>query len=145
MVVVVVVGWWCSILLCAFHSSSCSSSLVPFLLFLLAGDTIDGSPIHMWWIDVAAMLQFFKNNPNALIIFSEFTTEVVVRGQLQLDYRSQKQDRLVQSLIIINGQTQPLWHSFVKSKVHSMFQSLLQIVASPPATVLRIFWMDPSW
>jgi hypothetical protein len=71
----------------------------------------------MWWIDVAAMLQFFKNNPNALIIFSEFTTEVVVRGQLQLDYRSQKQDRLVQSLIIINGQTQPLWHSFVKSKV----------------------------
>jgi hypothetical protein len=140
-----VVGWWCSILLCAFHSSSCSSSLVPFLLFLLAGDTIDGSPIHMWWIDVAALLQFFKNNPNALIIFSEFTTEVVVRGQLQLDYRSQKQDRLVQSLIIINGQTQPLWHSFVKSKVRSMFQSLLQIVASPPATVLRIFWMDPSW
>ena len=113
--------------------------------FLLAGDTIDGSPIHMWWIDVAAMTKFLKSNPNALIIFTEFTTEVVVRGQLQLDYRSQKQDRLVQSLIVINGQTQSLWHSFVKSKVRFILQSLLQLVASPPATVLRIFWMDPSW
>jgi hypothetical protein len=107
--------------------------------------TIEGSPIHMFWIDTTAMLKFLDEKMGSPTILLEFIAEIVVRGQLQLDFLSQQQDRLVQSLVIINGATESIWRTFMLGKYRSAFQSMLKMVASPPAIVYRIFWMDPTW
>ena len=108
-----------------------------------AGVSLSGNPINMWWMNSDSLISMVQ--PEQWEMMLEFAREVMVRRQLQQDFLSVEQDRLVQTVVIGNGYSQPMWRFFVPGLPRNRILTLMNLASQFPSMVSRIFWMDPSW
>jgi len=111
--------------------------------FLNAGTTVHGDPVFMWWLDTGLLQQMAAPGTREKVL--GFVRENLVRRQIQLDYMSHQHDRLMQTVVVGNGHSQPMWRMFVPGATRTMMLTLMNLGKCFPSLVGKIFWMDSSW